>query len=174
MKCKTGLHKTPFYEEVGACLAAENCEAKEFRDEEDWCTPCHDTCLRCKGPTAEDCLECDYELSKIPPAVSLKGHCTVPCEDRMNYVDFSDGMCKKCHETCEQCVGPTEADCLICADATKRIYPQIEGYPGQCVTPCLEHKFWNGTHCDDCDGTCDKCMGTGADKCISCPDGSVK
>ena len=60
----------------------------------DYCKPCHDTCLHCTGEKASECLECDYMLSKVPPAKDLTGNCVMLCEDSMKYRNVDDGLCK--------------------------------------------------------------------------------
>lgn len=77
----------------------------------------------------------------------------------------------KCHQSCLECSGPNENECMKCYPFTKQSNGICSCYPGffyesyQCFNdfPCSK--------CQICDSSCKECDGINATNCLSCNDG---
>lgn len=81
-------------------------------------------------PTASDML-CVVSESIAAAGWAVNNQC--PCSKKNQY--SSSGVCTDCHKSCEECSGPTAADCFACNF----------GY------------YHDGTQCQPCSSTCTDC-----------------
>nr|CAB3247083.1 extracellular matrix protein FRAS1 [Phallusia mammillata] len=92
----------------GRCIT--HCPAAHFA-QHGTCRRCHESCQACTGTSADDCTLCSTPSHVIQTSGNnlSKGRCTESCRNSF----YLDGiMCKPCHESCGNCVGPT--NCSSC------------------------------------------------------------
>lgn len=71
---------------------------------------CNRTCKTCSSSTA--CLTCRNGL-----ILNRNGHCMLSGHcSRTEYYDDKTETCKTCHKKCFHCSGPTEHQCISCAN----------------------------------------------------------
>ncbi|KAL4454555.1 hypothetical protein ABPG74_021760 [Tetrahymena malaccensis] len=121
------------------------------------CIQCSNTCLKCSG-NKNYCTAC-----KLNAFLNSLGVCTC----KQNYYQTLDGSCQKCHNSCSNCIGETQFDCIYCSSYTrslKIINSQL--LSGSCL--CNEGYFEIGeSNCQQCSYTCKTCI-KAADYCLSC------
>ncbi|KCV69789.1 TKL protein kinase [Fonticula alba] len=118
------------------------------------CTSCHESCLVCSGPRADQCTRCQASMPGSP------GTCLEACPTGL-YLD-AFGVCH-CHETCRSCAPalPTPGaayECQVCQATDHAPVPLDQGHsPGQCQA---------------CDDSCSVCsVPADAEACTVCPPG---
>ncbi|KCV67483.1 TKL protein kinase [Fonticula alba] len=132
------------------------------------CEPCHHTCTRCTGPSANQCTAClpglllDQATGQcLPPAACPPGtyrHSTNPT------------VCRSCHASCGECRGPSADQCTLCTDDKTLL-------AGRCHDGCPPGHFCYLPELLDqrlaraCHPSCATCSGTEPDQCTSCPTG---
>ena len=113
----------------GQCVL--KCPENHYADQARVCHPCAASCKTCAGPGGHECTACRpnscTRSGMCPPAVlpvfvrdyrgPMGGEYRQPLGECVNscptgfYVD-SKGACAECHAACQQCKGPTGADCI--------------------------------------------------------------
>ena len=134
-----------FYLEGDKCVknkVAEDCvEGEYFRKGR--CLACHESCGKCRGPNANQCLTCrsNYPADQFEV---FKGVCR--CKKGTFRVD-GEKRCDACHDTCTFCTGPGEAQCLVCKDKFSAPYnPDPTRACGKCY-PCARNSVGRVQQC---------------------------
>ena len=86
------------------------------------------------------------------------------------------GTCGTCNEACLNCIGGTDADCLVCANEKIKYPPGIDT-KGSCLTPCEDTKMYRtveGENCKPCFEGCLTCSGPLQTDCMTCASPLVK
>jgi proprotein convertase subtilisin/kexin type 5 len=115
-----------------------------------YCGLCHPSCTTCTGVENTDCSVCltgYYYDSANTACVSTCG--------AGQYDKAADNSCAPCHADCSYCSGPTNTECLACANAA--MYLNVD----TCVASC-----GIGQVADDATQTCINCH----DRCEICAD----
>ena len=73
-----------------------------------------------------------------------------------------------CHDSCAECIGPTDYDCIECNSGYYKEYPEAS-FVGKCFEACAAKEFrgYDGT-CYACFENCAECTGPSEDMCLSC------
>ena len=121
---------------------------------------CHGSCNTCSGPKKDDCLSC-------PPGKRLfSGECTEDaCPVSYFEISYDNRLeCKKCHDACKTCSGPSHRQCIECAIG-------FMSKNGIC-TKCPPGQFLNRAQeipvCSSCYHDCSECNGPNEDDCTHC------
>nr|XP_045001506.1 proprotein convertase subtilisin/kexin type 5 isoform X2 [Jaculus jaculus] len=117
------------------------------------CERCHPTCNECKGKELWDCLSCvwSYHL--------MGGFCTPDCpsgEYREGEVLKAKGEifnCKKCHESCLECKGPSSRNCTVCSASLL-----LHMDDSRCLPCCNASHTAASQECCDCQSSTDECI----------------
>ena len=123
-----------------------------------FCDPCHELCLICNKPGADNCQQCVFAFRNVT--------CVDSCEDG-EYV--SAKLCLLCHEECDGCTGGSQQDCTACKNVKNFLGDgdRFECLPsGSCPTRTFENMI-NST-CDQCHPNCVECIGTESENCTRC------
>ncbi|KAI1239706.1 Proprotein convertase subtilisin/kexin type 5, partial [Lamprotornis superbus] len=117
---------------------------------------CERTCQTCSSTA---CLTCRNGW-----ILNHHGHCTLPgyCSPTEYYIEETQ-TCKSCHKKCFQCSGPTEHQCLSCANNRYLLNRT-------CVETCPDGYYADSTErqCSACHSTCDSCTRKHSSQCLSC------
>ncbi|XP_063311099.1 proprotein convertase subtilisin/kexin type 5 isoform X1 [Pelobates fuscus] len=151
-ECKHDLSKNS----KGECVSYKDCSLYEYLQEHRGCRPCHKQCLRCTGPSSEQCLSCKDGL------YLLDSTCMKECPD--GYYKGEENRCLPCHGTCSTCSGRSSTSCMSCkADR------YFLGH--SCKEVCIPGYYADNStgKCEKCDKTCEKCSGPHSTDCLSCP-----
>ena len=115
---------------------------------------CHGSCETCRDVGDSGCTACKSWASRKGPDIDsqrLVGRCFCPVggfDQALTGCDTS-----ACHSSCKNCEGPTESDCIECADG---LTPMEKFFPRKCVAE-------GGITCHE---SCQNCDSTG--KCLTC------
>lgn len=170
--CPSGQSFYPLQE-----VCATTCTATQYLGAGNVCTTCAVQCAKCKGPGANNCLECaaGYETQTL-----LTGELSCNCPKGKF---FNGTVCAVCDASCGDCVG-SGSNCISCKDPKELKVSSTQGTcecklgwtnnSGTCVifnpTDCdaaNKYKDTDGT-CKLCDKSCGTCSTSGTDKCILC------
>jgi hypothetical protein len=132
------------------------------------CAPCHVKCLKCTGPTQNDCAAC-RSPSSIVGGTSI-GQCIPPTRSTFSP---TTGSVVPCHPRCDSCTGVYEKDCITCRTpislppGSVPLQMQSNG-----LCDCPTGYFYDGTTqaCLLCYASCRSCTGPSASDCIECTD----
>uniref|UniRef100_A0A3B5KST8 Proprotein convertase subtilisin/kexin type 5 n=1 Tax=Xiphophorus couchianus TaxID=32473 RepID=A0A3B5KST8_9TELE len=193
ISCRTGYHLIE-----GSNTCAANCADGFYLDNSNICRRCQENCKRCSASNI--CTECKPGMSYLSNIFCLKKMmcllgtgieaCT-KCADDYLLEDWrcvltcspgyylseqtSDNgqvqrFCKKCDNSCFECLGPGELNCSSCNSGYN-----LEA--GTCVvsTVCKDGEYLSkqGT-CHLCDISCLQCTGPESEACTVCPDTRLK
>ena len=78
--------------------------------------------------------------------------------------------CDDCHETCAECVGPNDYECIKCTREAEGAEAEIRyHYEMTCIEMCYDLFYEDDTTwtCNQCSTDCLNCENT-ADDCTSC------
>ncbi len=84
---------------------------------------CDATCLTCLGPFNNQCTTCEenFYLSKNE-CLCKEGFYLFNSPNTGEVKDsFPKSQCRMCHETCKNCNGPSQKDCLECKEGFEKI-----------------------------------------------------
>ncbi|OMJ68866.1 hypothetical protein SteCoe_33558 [Stentor coeruleus] len=113
------------------------------------CASCHPYCLKCIGPSSNDCLSCS------PGYILDQNTCLNKCPDgKFN----NNGTCFLCYSTCLTCIGITENNCLSCNNG-------LHLYKNSCIIKCPDNTYNDNFKCFDCIENCVKCTSSGCSQC---------
>lgn len=143
--------------EVSHCLSS--CPEKWFASISDQlCAECHETCLTCDGPGAQNCHTCYPNGSQA----NDNGECEVPCDAGLYYNSLS-ASCEPCTENCAGCLSVSE--CVTCK-AGFYLLPNT----ALCSNKCTPGYYGDTTttKCLKCDENCKTCDGGESSNCLSC------
>ncbi|XP_031458302.1 proprotein convertase subtilisin/kexin type 5 [Phasianus colchicus] len=143
----------------GKC--SEECpEGTYYEDETEDCQACNRTCKSCSSSTA--CITCRNGL-----ILNRNGHCVLSGHcSRTEYYDENTETCKTCHKKCFHCSGPTEHQCISCAN-NRYLFNTT------CVETCPAGYYADSDEgrCSPCHITCATCSGKHSSQCLSCKPG---
>ncbi|VDI42839.1 Hypothetical predicted protein [Mytilus galloprovincialis] len=123
----------------GRCV--DHCSSSSYLQNGE-CLECPATCQTCSSD-GQSCTSCYDSL------VLHRGQCLSQCPKQ--YFP-SYGACNECHPSCKSCSGPTDTNCLSCADGSKL------SKKGRCKMPCLDGQYLTkDSTCKDCGFGCGKC-----------------
>ncbi|CAG9324576.1 unnamed protein product [Blepharisma stoltei] len=128
------------------------------------CGNCHATCKSCSGPLSTQCISC-MDSSIILATI---GSCS--CKSNEYMVQKNPLLCETCDDLCKTCNGPTSGDCLTCKNSTF----SPSAIPGFCA--CKANQFisqYSPLLCKNCDSSCNTCIGSGKNDCLTCKDFSI-
>lgn len=145
------------------------CNGSKYRDANNACQACDNTCLECSGPSAHNCLVCNSSL------YIYNGTCISKCPANT----FALGSaCYDCDKSCYNCTGASSLQCIACntgynyKDSYGNCYEACPGYlmsnSTLCVEDCPTHTYKNTNVCQPCDSSCLECGGPSAWDCIAC------
>ncbi|XP_064032778.1 proprotein convertase subtilisin/kexin type 5 isoform X1 [Pogoniulus pusillus] len=143
----------------GMCV--EECPEETYYEEVTGdCQACNRTCKTCSSSTT--CLTCRNGLM-----LNNFGHCVAPglCS-HTEYYDEKIQSCKPCHKKCFHCSGPTEHQCLSCANNHYLLN-------STCVEICPDGYYTDSSkgQCYPCHRACATCTGKQSSQCLSCKPG---
>ncbi|EAR96156.2 REJ domain protein (macronuclear) [Tetrahymena thermophila SB210] len=161
------------------------------------CSPCHQSCLQCSGPTQNNCIICLDSSQYI--STSQNNICVSECNIANGYyIDTSNEQqkyCKKCQiqcrtcrddSSCDSCIdgyylnsnnkcSPCDSTCQSCSGPLNTncqvcktgLLKQLS--TNLCVDHCKINEFINtNNECQECDKKCGSCDGPGSNNCLSC------
>ncbi|XP_017941456.2 proprotein convertase subtilisin/kexin type 5 isoform X4 [Manacus vitellinus] len=143
----------------GMCF--EECpEGSYYEEATGDCQACNRTCQTCSSSNA--CLTCRNGL-----ILNRDGHCAVSeyCPPTEFYAEETQ-TCKSCHKKCFHCSGPTEHQCLSCANNRYLLHTT-------CVETCPDGYYADSDEgqCSACHSACVTCTGRYSSQCLSCKPG---
>lgn len=133
----------------------DRCPPGYYNDVDNCCKSCEPPCKSCSALKSCDSCIPDYERSN-----------NNSCDPTYNKCGTGfygpPGDCSPCHESCRDCYGPREDQCLSCP-------PSKYLQKGHCVSECLLGYYSNGDRvCVQCNENCMNCSGQTSPKCTSC------
>ncbi|XP_074022904.1 proprotein convertase subtilisin/kexin type 5 isoform X1 [Numenius arquata] len=124
------------------------------------CQACNRTCQTCSSSAA--CLTCRNGLM-----LNHDGHCVASgyCSHTEYYAEKTQ-TCNSCHKKCFRCSGPTEHECLSCANNHYLLNTT-------CVETCPDGYYVDSDEgqCSPCHSACVTCTGKHSSQCLSCKPG---
>ena len=163
------------------------------------CEKCHSSCATCSSPADTSCLTCTearplWSAGKCVttcPGTAVKfmdsqgwKECIADCG--VGFIVETDGYCRACHQTCEQCASTSKSACTLCD--SKGNFPFLVA--NQCLASCPAgtSKFENANgaktcksvcgdgfvlnpetgYCLKCEGKCQSCALSDQSQCLSC------
>ncbi|KRW99700.1 Insulin-like growth factor binding protein, N-terminal [Pseudocohnilembus persalinus] len=122
------------------------------------CYECHNDCLTCYGPDADNCNSCDPSRTLYLQVSTCQGNC-----DAGYYLDTSTGICRQCNTGCATCVNKAN-NCLSCTG----FYILYNNKCNHNYCPAGYVIDYANNICEQCDSTCETCTGTTSSDCSSC------
>ncbi|XP_038058391.1 proprotein convertase subtilisin/kexin type 5-like isoform X2 [Patiria miniata] len=147
----------------------QNCNAKQF-DQDGVCVACHPSCETCEGPSPYECTACPEGMVHTTSNSNL-GECSIGCPEGT----FRDqNQCLACHDTCQNCDGNSQDNCLSC-----KPHFFLTGNQ-RCVQTCPDGTYHYLTdddsgspsefECRPCHSSCNTCYGPLERECTTCHD----
>ncbi|EGR30467.1 leishmanolysin family protein, putative, partial [Ichthyophthirius multifiliis] len=102
------------------------------------CKPCNRNCSRCKGPSANECTQCQFMT------LLQKNQCVNKCDEKQGYFpNYDSGICEYlmsniCEGNCQICQKSNQNMCIIC----KRGFYYNDDNK-QCLSECPNGFFEN-------------------------------
>ncbi|KAL4470417.1 hypothetical protein ABPG74_012028 [Tetrahymena malaccensis] len=123
------------------------------------CQKCHDSCQTCSDDKETSCKTCINNL-----IIDKQDRKCKPCDTNNGFFLNSQNECEKCHSTCKQCDGASEANCKVCNQ-------DLSFLDGKCQKCDTENSYYidNNNQCLKCHESCKTC--SSKDACIKCIDG---
>lgn len=78
------------------------------------CAECHQTCMSCSGPDANQCTQCEKGLVLDPNTLLCGVTGDTDCPPG-TYLHDDQFTCMGCHRHCYSCEGPGNDECQTCA-----------------------------------------------------------
>ena len=126
------------------------------------CEKCDETCLGCSGNGSLSCISCDSSMNLY----LFQSSCVNACPTGY-FPNINTASCIKCDTTCLTCTGTLNNQCTSC-DLNKGLFL----YSNICYNGCPPRTFSNlavyGNKCQNCDLTCQTCLGPNNNDCQSC------
>ncbi|XP_006812277.1 proprotein convertase subtilisin/kexin type 5-like, partial [Saccoglossus kowalevskii] len=154
--------------ERGECK--DKCESNYYYENNE-CIQCHPSCEKCTGPGPQDCSKCSLNAQLVENVCYPRCQAgyyyndgggtkhNVPDDDHIGGLNAAYNVlsnqtipqCRKCHETCKECIGGGAKNCLEC-----NIPKQLNKVTHQCVECCDPNSVTvPDNNCCVCDnGTC--------------------
>jgi len=151
------------------CVTSELCGLFRYGDDKTKkCEDCHFSCLTCAGPSNTECIDCNF-ITGYSRANVMNDCFLLSCENGFFLqVDYSNKTikCQKCHESCLNCLGPTNSNCTECKSGLNSMPTEIQnqiaclsceevspgftsGEDGKCHEKCGDGKNLGELKCDD-------------------------
>jgi len=153
------------------------------------CQACHKSCATCVGPNPDQCLSCHN--SKLSEWIDFyENKLVYECYCDQSKYESGSGECLPCHKSCQTCKGSTEFDCEECKPGSSLVTigevakcecdPYFIRDPTTLIctaqptsSECSYNEYLNveleTPDCEECDITCNTCIGGNINDCISCP-----
>ncbi|KAM9742832.1 extracellular matrix organizing protein FRAS1 isoform 2-T2 [Menidia menidia] len=141
---------------LGHCLS--RCPAG-YHAEGGICAACPSSCTTC--PNRGECQSCG---SQLPLLSTDRSQCLASCPP--GSYQHGHTHCMRCHESCSECRGPSQQECLSCSDLAYLLKD------GECVSDCGDGYYSQKGVCYACDSSCASCFPDDP-KCMSCPPGTA-
>uniref|UniRef100_A0AAX7VKR4 Fraser extracellular matrix complex subunit 1 n=1 Tax=Astatotilapia calliptera TaxID=8154 RepID=A0AAX7VKR4_ASTCA len=123
------------------------------------CAACQSSCATCSSRW--DCQSCGSRLPLLNPD---RSQCLASCPPGSYQHDPTH--CRYCHESCSECRGPSQQECVSCSDPVALLKD------GVCVLDCGTGFYSREGVCHACDSSCASCFPDNP-KCMSCPPGTA-
>uniref|UniRef100_A0A3Q3BPI3 Fraser extracellular matrix complex subunit 1 n=1 Tax=Haplochromis burtoni TaxID=8153 RepID=A0A3Q3BPI3_HAPBU len=123
------------------------------------CAACQSSCATCSSRW--DCQSCGSRLPLLNPD---RSQCLASCPPGSYQHDPTH--CRYCHESCSECRGPSQQECVSCSDLVALLKD------GACVLDCGAGFYSREGVCHACDSSCASCFPDNP-KCMSCPPGTA-
>lgn len=134
----------------GKCYKDLKCKDGTFQSlAQESCASCHPYCLKCIGPSSNDCLSCSagYILDQYS--------CLSKCPDgKFN----NNGTCFLCNSACLTCTDTSQTSCLSCSNGQYL-------YKNSCIAQCPTNTYNANFECFDCQENCTRCTGSRCSQC---------
>ncbi|KAL4496353.1 hypothetical protein ABPG73_007803, partial [Tetrahymena malaccensis] len=143
-------------------IKCTTCIAGFYINPDGTCSPCHNSCSQCNGPSNNNCIVCQdsTQLGNICSSTCditqsfyidtsnpLQKYCRMcsnslcqTCTDSSNNCNscvlkyyLVGNTCSPCHNSCQQCSGPLENNCLVCQDSSQYISTRLNNI---CSSTC--------------------------------------
>uniref|UniRef100_A0AAX7USN5 Fraser extracellular matrix complex subunit 1 n=1 Tax=Astatotilapia calliptera TaxID=8154 RepID=A0AAX7USN5_ASTCA len=121
------------------------------------CAACQSSCATCSSRW--DCQSCGSRLPLLNPD---RSQCLASCPPGSYQHDPTH--CRYCHESCSECRGPSQQECVSCSDPVALLKD------GVCVLDCGTGFY--SREGVSCDSSCASCFPDNP-KCMSCPPGTA-
>uniref|UniRef100_UPI0037E879D7 extracellular matrix organizing protein FRAS1 n=1 Tax=Semicossyphus pulcher TaxID=241346 RepID=UPI0037E879D7 len=135
----------------GRCLSV--CPAG-FYAEGQVCAACPPSCLTCSSRW--NCGSCGPRRPLLSPDST---QCLTSCPP--GSYRHQHTHCRYCHDSCSDCSGPGQQDCVTCSDPASLLKD------GRCVPDCGSGFYSQEGSCYACDSSCASCFPDNP-KCMSC------
>ncbi|KAM7019160.1 LOW QUALITY PROTEIN: extracellular matrix organizing protein FRAS1 [Tautogolabrus adspersus] len=139
----------------GRCLSV--CPAGFFTEGR-VCAACPPSCVTCTS--RGQCETC----GPLKPLLSPDSQCVTSCPP--GSYTHRHTHCNYCHESCSECDGPSQKDCVSCSNAAALLKD------GRCVSDCGDGFYSQDGVCYACDSSCASCFPDNP-KCKSCLPGTA-
>ncbi|EGR31787.1 leishmanolysin family protein, putative [Ichthyophthirius multifiliis] len=133
-------------------VCRESCPNGYYQDNENKiCLQCDISCIKCSGPTMNDCLECGF-LTYLE-----EGKCVKQCSNNFQLIDQK--TCEKsvsqgCEQECEKCNSDAHEECTKCKE---QFFLNLKTSKCVLANQCPEGTFANGDQCAKCPQQCQQC-----------------
>ncbi len=167
--CTSCDNTTYFFKEdvYNICYRSNTIEHNYFLDSENQIFKrCYESCFTCNGPNFDNCLSCDHITYFFKQ--NEDNNVCFNKNIMHYYVDYNDGLLKKCDETCLTCDGPYAQNCISCDNIT---YFFKEDDHNCYSNVSIDHNYYldvNNLIFKKCNEACYSCNGPHDSNCISC------
>jgi len=162
-----------YLNDLGSTKCVSKCESSKFQNEKTKiCESCHFSCLTCAGPSKYECLECNF-IEGFAKNIDKSSECFLKaCESgffrHINH-EKKEAECLKCHDSCLNCLGPLNSDCIECKLSLKRMQTEIKNR-----VKCLSCSEFNPGFTNNHDLKCHEICGDGRNLGeFECDDGNL-
>ena len=108
------------------CVLPQFCPSGTFPMKETrTCDPCYYTCETCSGGEADQCIVCKYVEGYVKKFNQYVSSCIKLFCSQRYYEKILEGsgkhICDKCHDSCQECSGAREFECLKCPSGKMKV-----------------------------------------------------
>ncbi|KAL4506808.1 hypothetical protein ABPG72_001229 [Tetrahymena utriculariae] len=135
-----------------------DCKPTYFLDINNNCSQCFSTCLKCNGPSPNQCTDC-IQTREIQPKQPV-GQCV--CKSKY-FDDNFNSFCQPCYKDCLTCNGYGSQNCQTCGEG------RSVNQNGECI--CQTNYFKQGDDCIKCNRLCKTC--DSATSCLTCGENQI-
>ncbi|KCV69803.1 TKL protein kinase [Fonticula alba] len=140
------------------------------------CLPCPEGCATCvlSADLPDQCLSCLPGYLLAPGMGACQGSCPAGWFPEVDPGSTGGGHCQPCAIGCDQCTGPEDVQCTVCAPGLE-LLPVAPGGPATCQSDCPAGQFRHPDTdvCQACDAACSACNGPTDRDCWLCAAGAV-
>ncbi|KAL4472324.1 hypothetical protein ABPG72_002807 [Tetrahymena utriculariae] len=166
--CQTNTNR--FLSSINTCI----CNDGYFDDGINiQCQKCHYSCTKCINGTKSGCVgQCPSNSFRYSSYTILttKNSFDCMCLERY-YDDGINAVCKKCHYSCKDCIGPNNTDCIQCDQVLgyQRVFIQniSSSISSSGICQCVDGYFDDLSNilCQKCPYQCKNCD---IQRCLTC------